>query len=260
MTNGGEAGLVTLRELGLLCVDLLKFPMPVVAAMNGHAFAGGAVMGLACDWRVMRKDRGYFCLNEVDVPLPLPMPVYKVIRDKCDQAHWPDMVMRGKRFNAEEALAKGIVDDIADESELIDRAIELAEQIGAKDRWTFGKIKEEMYRESIQALSEARITTELESFPRLFKKYEAMMGGSSSRSYSSTVNRGYSSMFVREFSSDLKSRAIFDKMGGIIEEDGEAMVAKVGHVYHFGVRAEKGGDLTYFTMDLKNGTGSSTEG
>merc|ERR1719237_1593878 len=79
------------------------------------------------------------------------------------------------------------------------------------------------------------------------------MGGSSSRSYSSTVNRGYSSMFVREFSSDLKSRAIFDKMGGIIEEDGEAMVAKVGHVYHFGVRAEKGGDLTYFTMDLKDG-------
>ena len=137
MTNGGEAGLVTLRELGLLCVDLMKFPMPVVAAMNGHAFAGGAVMGLACDWRVMRKDRGFFCLNEVDVPLPLPQPVYKIIRDKCDQAIWPDMVMRGKRFNAQEAQEKGLVDEIADESELIDRAIELAETIGEKDRFAF---------------------------------------------------------------------------------------------------------------------------
>jgi len=71
------------------------------------------------------------------------------------------------------------------------------------------------------------------------------------------AKRGYSSMFVREFSSDLKSKAIFDKMAGIIEERGESMVAKVGHVYHFGVRKEKGGDLTYFTMDLKNGTGAS---
>lgn len=82
--NGTDSGLITLRELGMLAADLLSFPMPVVAAMNGHAFAGGGVFALACDWRVMRSDRGFLCLNEVDVPLPLPQPVYSVIRDKAD--------------------------------------------------------------------------------------------------------------------------------------------------------------------------------
>src|SRR5210317_2323650 len=50
----------------------LVLPCPTVAAMNGHAFAGGAFMALSCDYRIMREDRGWFSVSEVDVGVPIP--------------------------------------------------------------------------------------------------------------------------------------------------------------------------------------------
>ena len=49
---------------------LLEFPVPVVAAINGHAFGNGAILTCACDFRFMRKDKGFFCFPEVDVSIP----------------------------------------------------------------------------------------------------------------------------------------------------------------------------------------------
>src|SRR3954471_7277247 len=57
------------RVHGLLA-RILGFPGFTVAAIGGHAFAAGAMLALACDQRVMRADRGYFCLPEVDLGLP----------------------------------------------------------------------------------------------------------------------------------------------------------------------------------------------
>ena len=73
----------------------------------------------------------------MEVPLVIPTPLYQLIRDKCDRNIWPDMVMRGKRFSALEAQEARLVDAVADESELIDKAIELAESLGEKDRFAF---------------------------------------------------------------------------------------------------------------------------
>jgi Delta3-Delta2-enoyl-CoA isomerase len=59
-----------LRRVHALFARLLVFPTATVAAVNGHAFAAGAMLALACDARVMREDRGYFCLPEADIGLP----------------------------------------------------------------------------------------------------------------------------------------------------------------------------------------------
>ena len=103
----------TIREYGALCADLMSFPIPVIAAMNGHTFAGGVGLAMACDWRVMRSDRGYICLNEIDVPIAFPRLTYALFKPKLPKNVLSDVTLRARRFNAPEALSKGLVDELA---------------------------------------------------------------------------------------------------------------------------------------------------
>ena len=83
MTASGEdATRQVVQRLQLLYLRLLSYPMPVIAAVNGHAFAGGGMLALACDERVMREDRGYFCLPEVDINIPFLPGMSKLVQAK----------------------------------------------------------------------------------------------------------------------------------------------------------------------------------
>ncbi len=65
-----------------LLARLLGSPVAVLGALNGHAFAAGAMLALACDERVMRSDRGFFCLPEVDINIPFTLGMSALIRAK----------------------------------------------------------------------------------------------------------------------------------------------------------------------------------
>lgn len=112
------------RVIGLGCIT--------VAALNGHAFAAGAMLSAAMDLRVMRDDRGYWCLPEADLGLPLTPIMDAVITAKLPRVTAHEAILTGRRYPAAEALAAGIVHATAPEAEVLDRAVALAQANAGK--------------------------------------------------------------------------------------------------------------------------------
>lgn len=124
---------------------LLTFPAYTVAAVNGHAFAGGAMLSCAADLRVMRTDRGYWCLPEVDLGLPLTVPMMSVVRARLPRAAAHDAIVTGRRYTAAQALEAGIVEHAVVEAEVLDAAVALAEPMAAKDRSVIAEHKRMLF-------------------------------------------------------------------------------------------------------------------
>jgi enoyl-CoA hydratase/carnithine racemase len=142
-----EAG-PTVDALHRLFGRLLLFPAYTVAAINGHAFAGGAMLSCACDLRVMRADRGFWCLPEVDLGLPLTDGMKAVVTARLPRAAAADAMMTGRRYTAADALARGIVEHTAAEAEVLDRAVALAAEIAPKNRTVIATHKRLLFAEA----------------------------------------------------------------------------------------------------------------
>jgi enoyl-CoA hydratase/carnithine racemase len=154
MTEAGEESTrLVVEGLQALYMRLLAFPVPVIAAVNGHAFAGGAMLALACDERVMREDRGYFCLPEVDINIPFVSGMSKLIQAKLTPAAAHKAMLSGHRFGGPEALQWGIVDELAAEDQVLPTAIERTKPFSGKNRDVASTIKNVMYEDAIEALA-----------------------------------------------------------------------------------------------------------
>lgn len=129
---------------------VLGFPAITVAAVNGHAFAGGAMLATAHDFLVMRADRGYWCLPEVDLGLPLTGGMHAVITAKLPRVTAHEAMMTGRRYTAEQALATGIAHQSAPEDAVVERAIALAAEHASKDRSVIARHKELSYGAAVR--------------------------------------------------------------------------------------------------------------
>ena len=124
-----------------LFARMLLFPGYTVAAINGHAFAAGAMLSACFDARVMRSDRGYWCLPEVDLGLPLSAAMVATVSARLPAEAAQDAMITGCRYGAEDALALGIVTETCDESRLLDVSVELAAEMAGKDRGVIAEHK-----------------------------------------------------------------------------------------------------------------------
>jgi enoyl-CoA hydratase/carnithine racemase len=129
---------------------VLGFPAITVAAVNGHAFAAGAMLACAHDIVVMRDDRGYWCLPEVDLGLPLSPAMLAVVAAHVPQPALRDAALSGRRFDAADALAAGIISAVASEADVLRRAIEIAEPLAAKNRAVIREHKRLMYADTLR--------------------------------------------------------------------------------------------------------------
>jgi enoyl-CoA hydratase/carnithine racemase len=150
--NGGRQE-AYLDRVHATFVRLLTLPMPTVAAINGHAFAAGAMLSLTHDYRVMRADRGYFCLPEVDLGLPFTPGMSALIQARLPKTTAHEAMVTGHRYGGEEAVTAGIVHRTAAEADVTSAAIALAAPLAAKDGGTIAKIRTEMYRPVLDALA-----------------------------------------------------------------------------------------------------------
>ena len=130
-------GLELMRTMGRLVV----FPLPTVAAINGHAFAGGAILAAACDYRIMREDRGWICVAEVDVGVPLDPALANLLKAKLPPGTARTSILEGRRFTGADALAAGWVDATAPEADLLALATKQAAGLASKGRSIFGSVK-----------------------------------------------------------------------------------------------------------------------
>ncbi len=143
------------REAHRFFLRLLTFPMVTVAAVNGHVFAAGAVAAMAQDFRVMRSDRGFFCLPEVDLKVPFSLGVMRIVKERMESQALHDLVLTGRRIAGEEAVALRIADVTVPEAEVLPKALEMARALCDKDRATLVALKRAMYPDLIAALEAA---------------------------------------------------------------------------------------------------------
>ncbi|KAL6626937.1 hypothetical protein ACP70R_030663 [Stipagrostis hirtigluma subsp. patula] len=118
-----------------LVADLLAIPMPTVAAVTGHAAAGGVGLVLAHDAVVMRASRGFLYMSEVDAGLKFADYFGELLRQKIpDAVARRDLVMKGVKMTAAEAVRRGIVDAAVDGGvdDVVDAAVAMADELAAR--------------------------------------------------------------------------------------------------------------------------------
>ena len=135
-----------------LLARVLVLPVPAVAALQGHVFAAGAMLALAHDSRVMRADRGFFCLPEVDIALPFTPGMGALIQARLAPQAAHEAMTTGARYGGEAARAAGIVEAAVGEDEVLAQAVERAAALTGKAGPTLGAIKAQMYAEPVRLL------------------------------------------------------------------------------------------------------------
>jgi len=132
---------------------LLLFPVPVIAAINGHAFGNGAILSCACDFRFMKKEKGFFCFPEVDVSIPFLPGMIGFVRKAIPEYKFNHMLLSGGRVTAEELETANVIVKACDQETLMEEALAFASSF-AKKRGIFQELKKRIHRELVRIIDE----------------------------------------------------------------------------------------------------------
>lgn len=133
---------------------LLLFPMPVIAAINGHAFGNGAILSCACDFRFMRADRGFFCFPEVDLSIPFLPGMIAFVKKAIPYYRFNEMKLTGRRVPAADLANDHVIEKASkDNDTLLSDVMEFASTFDKK-RTIFAEHKKRLHKEIIQIIDE----------------------------------------------------------------------------------------------------------
>jgi enoyl-CoA hydratase/carnithine racemase len=124
-----------------LYTNLFTYPKPVVAALNGHTIAGGCMLALACDYRVMTTGKARIALNEITFGASVLAGSTEMLRFLVGSARATDVLYSGAMYTAEEAHEMGLVQAVSTDDQLADRAMRVAADLAARPAPAFAAIK-----------------------------------------------------------------------------------------------------------------------
>lgn len=143
---------------------LRAMPKPTVAAISGHAYAGGAILALGCDFRLMAEGEVGFALNEVNLGLVLPRQTVQPMLRVCGDAVLRYLLLTGQPLSSSRALAAGLVVDLAPAEDVKAQAIALARSLAEKPPRAFAALKAALATEPLSAAERGSVGAEFAAF------------------------------------------------------------------------------------------------
>lgn len=141
-------------EMNTVFKRLLLMPLPVIAAINGHAYGNGAILSCACDFRFMKNDKGFFCFPEVDVNIPFLPGMIAFVKKAIPEHLFNEMLLTGRRLGATELEQHNVIVKASENgSELLRQAMDYA---GAfkKQRPILGELKKRKHKDIVRVIEE----------------------------------------------------------------------------------------------------------
>jgi enoyl-CoA hydratase len=138
--------------LAQVFLRLFAFTGPVVAAINGHAIAGGCVLAVACDYRVMARGTATIGVPELRVGVPFPLVGIEILRFATSTAHLQELLYQGKTYGVDEASTRGLVDEVVEPDRMLARAHEVATLFAAEPSGRFRITKQQLRAPTLEAI------------------------------------------------------------------------------------------------------------
>ncbi len=143
------------RAFNQMCLDLYTLPKPTVAALNGHAVAGGCILALCCDYRLIGQGRKRMGLNEIKLGVPVPYLADCCLRALVGFRQARDVIESGEFYLSEAAVRIGMADEALPDEKVVELAVEKGKQLGGLPAAAYAQVKRNRV-EGIQAEVQAR--------------------------------------------------------------------------------------------------------
>ena len=121
-----------------------NLPKPLVAAVNGHAMAGGCVLACCADVRIAARGQGRIGITEILVGVPFPALAFEVMRYAANPQYLAEMALSGATYLSDDARTRGLVDEVVEPAELMNRAMAAAKALAAVSPAAFAATKEQL--------------------------------------------------------------------------------------------------------------------
>jgi len=150
-----------LERFNACILGLYTFSKPVLAAIHGHAVAGGCVLTLTADWRVLQHEK-LIGLNEVRVGLPFPYGVAMILRESVPHSHLEEIALFGRNYRGQEAVEMGLAHEVHQADGFEEHCLSRLEELASKDSAAFAITKRYLRSPTVERImaDEARLESD----------------------------------------------------------------------------------------------------